>query len=308
MAAAGDVDEEFIIPPERTFSLPYFMRKVFAVDEPNAGNDWNKVLIIAIHSIMLELGFVLSPLHSSSSAPVKGNKQIYNRFRLPHGWASVFPETCLHYTLPSMPFTFYSRSGFATVPTVVLKFQVIGKFVIVYGSPATNGSEEVYRLCLDASRFVPPINFTWASSGTADDSQKRRKEEEDKYVNTYPENEIYELRRIVKDKIGLPLKTILCEKRGLKAPTSFMALPYHLKPEILKSLSDADKAKVSCVCWELRRLVMEEKNGHDLVGTSSCPIGNRRASADEAGKGQRRPPGWTVCYSYSKFRCLIRIR
>jgi F-box protein 7 len=98
-------------------------------------------------------------------------------------------------------------------------------------------------VCLNENRFVPAISL--ANRDSVDSINEE---------NGYPESEIFEFWKMVKDGLVLPLLIDLCEKTGLAPPPCFMRLPAELKLKILESLHGVDLAKVGCVCSELRYL------------------------------------------------------
>lgn len=69
-----------------------------------------------------------------------------------------------------------------------------------------------------------------------------------------PENEVFELWKIVKDQLALPLLIDLCEKAGLGLPPCLVRLPSDLKLRILEFLPGVDIARMACVCKEMRYL------------------------------------------------------
>ncbi|KAF3445443.1 hypothetical protein FNV43_RR10619 [Rhamnella rubrinervis] len=158
--------------------------------------DWSKLMIHAVHAVLVESGFVR--LHYVSGIPV-------DQFRFPRKKAFTLS---IHYTLPEI------LAINLTEPSVVVKFQSLGNFVIVYGTLANEGP--AHRLCLDRNRSLPT--------------------------------------RIVKDGLALPLLIDLCAKVGLPPPPCLAGLPPELELKIMELLPGNDIAKLECVCKEFRNL------------------------------------------------------
>nr|DAD48234.1 TPA_asm: hypothetical protein HUJ06_018171 [Nelumbo nucifera] len=226
-----DVDESVLMG--NSSSVPCFLRKVLKEDISNAESG-RKLLIMAVHAVLLESGFVC--FDSASAKKIDG-------VHLPEGWASMSTAVRVHYTLPDL-----LVSGCDVLETVILKFQTLGKFVNVYGSLTTKGSG-VYGLSLDESRFVPSINFVWtiynSQSGVID---------KDGSSKSSHEKEVFEFWKLVKDGLALPLLIDLCDETGLDPPPCFMRLPTELKIRVLELLPGVDVAKFGCVCSEMKYL------------------------------------------------------
>jgi F-box protein 7 len=210
----------------KKFSERCFLRRVLSKELGDFGGD-HALLVIAVHAVFLESGFV--GFDSVSGMRV-------DRFHLADEWPSKAFTVSLWYTLPELLGHGYSTFG-NVVENVVLKFQSLGHFVVIYGSLAKGGSG-LYRVCLNENRFVPAISLVDSIS------------EE----NGCPESEIFEFWKTVKDGLVLPLLIDLCEKTGLCPPPCFMRLPADLKLKILESLHGVDLARVECVCSELKYL------------------------------------------------------
>ncbi|KAF8377676.1 hypothetical protein HHK36_031060 [Tetracentron sinense] len=225
-------DDESVVVG-KSCSVPCFLSKVFTEDMGNADGD-RKLLIIAVHAVMLESGFVC--FDPSTEKKIDG-------FHLPQGWASTGFTVGLGYTLPSLV-----GSGHGAVESVALKFQVLGKFVTVYGSVTSEVSGS-YRVCLDETCFLQSINFVWRNFDSIDAMN-----EKDGSSKSFHERKVFEFWKIVKDGLALPLLIDLCEKTGLAPPPCLMRLPTELKIRVLELLPGVDMAKVGCVCSELRYL------------------------------------------------------
>ncbi|KAE8708411.1 pentatricopeptide repeat-containing family protein [Hibiscus syriacus] len=213
-------------------SEPYFLRKVMS-EELGDNGSIHKLFAIAVHAVLLESGFV-------GIDPVSGMQN--DRFHLPDEFASPFS---LCYSLPELLRADYnSSSGSNLTDYVVLKFLTLGQFIQVYGS-LVKGSM-LHKLSLDEHRFAPTLNLVWVNCGKND--------KKDGSINSYPENEVFEFWRIVKDGLALPLLIDLCSETGLALPACLIRLPTELKLKILESLPGADIARMECVCSEMRYL------------------------------------------------------
>lgn len=229
-------DDVSILEGGKSFSVPCFLRKVFSKEVGDGGGGDHKLLVIAVHAVLLESGFV-------GFDSVLGMK--FEGFHIPGEWPSSAFTLSLWYTLPQV-----TDQGNG-VETVLLKFRRLGKYVTVYGSLAKNGSG-LYRVCLDEDRLVFLLNIMWANCNSVDDPNGKVS-----LSNLYPEIEVFEFWRTVKDRLALPLLIDLCEKAGLAPPPSFMRLPTDLKLKIVECLPAVDVAKVGCVCSELHYLSLD---------------------------------------------------
>lgn len=222
-------DESSVSEVGKSFSVPSFLRKVFTEELGDDGGLNHKLLVIAVHAVLLESGFVeidpVSKLIKSSNFDVQGNWYLAS----------------FHYALPNIV-----TAG--SIETVKIKFQNLGKCCRVYGS-LVNGTG-VYSVLLDEDRLVPFLNVVWANCGQVFATM----EENNKVSSIEPEKEVFEFWRKMKDGLALPLLIDLCEKAGFQLPPCFMRLPTELKLKILESVSGVDIAKVSCACSELRYL------------------------------------------------------
>ncbi|KAJ7967605.1 F-box protein SKIP22-like [Quillaja saponaria] len=210
-------------------SEPCFLRRVLREELGEEVSD-QKLLAIAVHAVILDSGFVgLDSLSSKKNG----------RFHFPSDWPAVSSTLSLRYTLPVI---LYDGSG--ANESVCLKFQSLGHFVNIYGS-LSNGGLGLYRVCLDKSKFARTIDLMRANSDSKNSMENR---------DDYPEHEVFEFWKIVKDGLALPLLIDICEKAGLGPPPCFMRLPTELKLKFLENLPGTDLAKVGCTCSELRYL------------------------------------------------------
>ncbi|XP_059448354.1 LOW QUALITY PROTEIN: F-box protein SKIP22-like [Corylus avellana] len=209
----------------KKFSERRFLRRVLG----DYGSDpVRKLLTIAVHAVLLESGLI--GFDSVSGMRV-------NQLHLANGWPSNSRSVSLWYTLPELLGNGYCNSGnVVELESVVSKFQSLGHLVIIHGCLAKGGSG-LYRVCLNGNGFVPAINL-------ANSDEETR----------YPESEILEFWKMVKDGLVLPLLIHLCEKTGLGGPPCCMHLPPELKLKIFESLPSSDLVKVGYVCSALRDL------------------------------------------------------
>ena len=101
-------------------------------------------------------------------------------------------------------------------------------------------------MCLNENRFVPALESLWAANSDSNDEINNQE--------GYPEIEVFEFWKTVKDEIALPLLIDLCEMAGLVLPPCLMRLLPDLKLKIFESLPVVDLVKVGCVCSELQNL------------------------------------------------------
>lgn len=217
------------------FSEPYFLRKVLGEELGDDGRN-HRLLAIAVHAVLLDSGFV-------GFDPV--SKLRIDRFRLPDEWPS---PVSICYSLPEL-LSADGSSGSNFTDYVVLKFQSLGHFFLVYGSLG-NGGSGLHKLTLDEYRFVPTLDLVWAYC----DKNESTNANKDGSFNSYPENEVFEFWKIVKHGLALPLLIDLCYKTGLNLPPCFISLPTDLKLKILELLPGVDLARMACVCSEMRYL------------------------------------------------------
>ncbi|XP_068657284.1 F-box protein SKIP22-like [Aristolochia californica] len=206
-------------------SVPGFLKKVLKEEVDKVDGNCNRLLIVAVHGALLESGFV--GFDSMKGCMIDG-------FGLPEGWAGTAkPLLRVEYSVPSLVLPYSS--------TVALKVVSLGKYVSIYGSVV--GSPNVFHINLNASLLAPAIDSTCKRYGRSDECS-----------GSADEKAVFELWKIVKDKLSLPLLMELSEKAGLTPPPCFMRLPVDLKIHILECLPGTDIAKMACVCLELKYL------------------------------------------------------
>ncbi|XP_020239863.1 F-box protein SKIP22 [Cajanus cajan] len=213
-----------------TNSEPFFVRRVLKEALGNNVSDF-KLLVFTVHGIVLESGFVRVDLDSVMDVGCS---------HMLEDPPSVFSSVVsLRYTLPEILTNGASHS-------VNIKFQTLGHFVNVCGSLSDDVGSRLHCVCLDKRKCVRPLELMLAnceSKGSVNDSG-----------DFQFGNEVFEMWKMVKDRLALPLLIDLCEKAGLDLPPCFMRLPMELKLMILERLPGVDLAKVACTCSELRYL------------------------------------------------------
>ncbi|KAL3614376.1 hypothetical protein CASFOL_042450 [Castilleja foliolosa] len=224
----------------KSFSVPGFLKKVAMAElgflrkvsmaELGHGAGKNlRLIVIGIHMVMLETGFVCFDKKANIVA---------DGFTFLKKWSSSPFNVSLCYTLQE------SLSS-CVIKSVVLKFQTLGKFINVYSTLESGPGKKssTHRVQLDEDQMVPFLTAVLANCVG-----------ETGVILGNLEKKVFEFWRTVKDSIVLPLLIDLCEEIGLQLPPCFMRLPTDLKMRILESLPGTDVARASCVCSELRHL------------------------------------------------------
>ncbi|XP_047974914.1 putative F-box protein At1g23770 [Salvia hispanica] len=125
---------------DRSFSESGFLRKVFEAEDGD-----HKLVVIAVHAVMLESGFV--GFDARANAVVDG-------LQLRLGLSYTLPECVV-------------ASGEA-IKHVVLKFQSLGNYLNVHGT-LVNGSAKggrcLFRVRLNEDELIPLLNLVRANSG-----------------------------------------------------------------------------------------------------------------------------------------------
>ncbi|KAG9440651.1 hypothetical protein H6P81_020816 [Aristolochia fimbriata] len=207
-------------------SVPGFLKKVLKEEVDNVKGNHSRLLIVAVHGAFLESGFV--GFDSTKGCIIDG-------FRLPQGWASTAkPVQRMDYSVPAL-----ILPNSSVLDSVALKVVSLGKFVSIYGSVV--GNSNVFHINLDVSEMAPAIDSIHKGHGSSDGTS-----------GSADEKTVFELWKLVKDKLSLPLLIELSEKTGLAPPPCFMRLPVDLKIHILECLPGSDIAKMACVCLDLK--------------------------------------------------------
>ncbi|KAK3413997.1 hypothetical protein EUGRSUZ_I02495 [Eucalyptus grandis] len=217
------------------FSEPCFLKRVLREELGGDGGD-HRLLVIAVHAVLLESGFV-------AVDPVTGVPA--HRFHLSDQWPSTAFMMTLQYSLPELVAKTQGRN---VSESVVLKFVSLGHFISVYGRLAKT-KLALRRVCLNERRFAPIIDEMWAKG---DDDVEGN--EDGGSLNSSSEKEVFEFWKIVKDGLALPLLIDLTERAGLPLPSCFTCLPTELKLRIFELLPGIDLARVGCVSSDLQYL------------------------------------------------------
>lgn len=225
-------DEAVVV---RSNSEPFFVKRVLREALGNDVSDF-KLLVFAVHAVILESGFVRVDEVSGISISCS---------HLLDEWPSSMIS--LRYTLPEILTNGSSH-------TVNLKIQTLGHLVNVCGSLFDDVGSKLHRVCLDKCKFARPLGLMLANSESKASSNDGGGD--DPCGNG---NEVFELWKMVKDRLALPLLIDLCEKAGLDLPPCFMRLPMELKLMILEYLPGVDLAKVAFTCSELRYLASSDE-------------------------------------------------
>ncbi|KAM1760631.1 hypothetical protein ACFX12_003485 [Malus domestica] len=223
-----------LVGNNKKYSILFFLMKVLR-EVLLEDRSFHKLLVIAVHAVFLEFGFV--QFDSFSGAQV-------DRFHLSDEWPTTPFTLSFTYTMPEIlknrnncVYVFGSLIG---IDGVLIRFQKVCNSVYVFGSVIGSGSGS-YWVQLNPERFGPMIRMLNDTKGLV------------------AKEEVLELWKIVKDEIVLPLAIDLCANAGLPAPPSFMQLPSEIQMKILRLLPGVDIAMVGCVCKELRDLANDDE-------------------------------------------------
>ncbi|KAL5713203.1 hypothetical protein ACHQM5_015305 [Ranunculus cassubicifolius] len=219
--------DQLMLSPMESLDLSNLLLNAF-MEEVASGNnqEGHQLLIISVHAVFLGSGFVC--FQSSEETKING-------FHLPLGWRSR-PTVSVQYTLPQL-----LRASDQVVESVEIKIQSMGKFVYFHGSLGCHNNPVGFSR-LDASRFLPFIKSICMRNETEESTRR------------FHEKELFELWKITKDGLVLPLLTDLCYKTGLEPPPCFTSLLADLKLKILEFLPGIDVARIGCVSSELKYL------------------------------------------------------
>lgn len=194
-------------------SIPAILQRILVTEHGHVRRP-SDLLVLAVHAVMLETGFIV----------VNAMEEGYT---LPGGWSNGGIAN-ISYTLPEI------RDAGNNVGNVVLKSLTLGNNVVVYGT-ITGGILQPLKLSMLASKHIIGNVVS-----------------HDDLISSY--SDLFELWKCAKDELSLPLLTAMCEMAGLLAPSSFLVIPTELKMKILERLPALDLVKVGCSCSELRHL------------------------------------------------------
>lgn len=150
--------------PEKSFSsIPDILQRVLLVEFPKV-KEKQAILVLAVHAVMLETGFVLQqPLGVVGSSQGCG---------LPAGWSGKGGLVSLTYTLPEIIRAATSGQQ-SSVGNAILRCQIVGNALVVYGAVIGGGGSEVYRVSLPVLRYLHK-DLVVEDSGNAGDALKVR--------------------------------------------------------------------------------------------------------------------------------------
>ncbi|XP_024396266.1 uncharacterized protein [Physcomitrium patens] len=276
-------------------SLPDLLQRVLQ-HEHGKVKERQAFLVLAIHAVMLETGFVLQhPTDAVGSS---------DRCGLPVDWSGKGGLANLTYTLPEITTAASASAQTSAVGDALLRCQFIGNFLVVYGAVTGGQGSEVYRLSLPVSRYLQKDFVVEDKDNTRDALKNLAKDGEEIKEGATPMEcltsegivtpskvdmfcNVFELWQQVKDNLSLPLLTCICEKAGLQPPASLLLLPTELKIKLLENLPAAALATLCCVCSELKFLASSEE------------LWKARFKAEFKSDATRAPGGrgWKVAYA-----------
>ncbi|KAM7258286.1 hypothetical protein ACFE04_014027 [Oxalis oulophora] len=201
-----------------------YLNKVLIEELGHDARDYRCQVVAAVHAGMLESGFVRIDEVSGSKA---------HRLQFPE---AGFSSLSFRYR----PLDFWGEYD----ESVVLKFQSLGHFVMVYGSLTKTGSSS-FRLSWAKDKIAPILDIVHLHNTDQSFVQGQEKE-------------VLEFWKMVKDELAFPLLIDLCYSIGVAFPPSLMGLPKELKLKILVSLPGVDLAKMECVCKEMKTLASDD--------------------------------------------------
>ncbi|KAL8060764.1 hypothetical protein ABFX02_02G046700 [Erythranthe guttata] len=217
-----------------SFSLPEFVKQLFVEQWGNDAAYYHKLIVIVVHAIMLDFGFASFDTRSNS---------IVSAFHLRSELNSDLFKISLFYTLPQ------NDCG-KCIRYIVLKFQILGDLMNIYGTLSENASGERRRIVThsvqaDEYELIPFLNVIWSNCWVNNGGL---------LIETPSRRAMLEFMRNVRDNLALPLLIDLREASSLIPPPCFMKLPNDIKLKILELLPCVDLATVSCASSELRDL------------------------------------------------------
>ncbi|ONK72952.1 uncharacterized protein A4U43_C04F25290 [Asparagus officinalis] len=200
-------------------SFPCFLKRVMELEKEEIKGNLG-FLVVAVHAVFLESGFLVCSGEDGSC--------------LPKDWNSGTALLSVQYTVPALLGHIQER-GFKVA---TLKFSVMKYHVSVYGY--LNREPDVYRLHLDLSKVMALLVFLGDR------------------VSREEEKEVFQFWKTVKDGLCLPLLIDICQKNGLPLPPCFARLPTELIFRVLELLPGVDIARFGCTGSEMRYLTSNE--------------------------------------------------
>ncbi|CAI9104466.1 OLC1v1003142C1 [Oldenlandia corymbosa var. corymbosa] len=252
-------DDEMLRKP---FYVPELLNKAFKKELGGLGDTdsdccrrcicqclGRKLLVIAIHCVFIESGFIGFDMDS---------KSVVKTFQFRNAWPSDTRDLSLFYTLRRRP-----SSSNLECPVVQLDFDYPSKYMSLFGYLLLDSSAWTttttmrmrHGVQLNELESASYFGAVWANCGPGLKDKIRT----DKGSMRSPEEQVIEFWRAVKDNLALPFLTDLCEEFGLDPLVPcFMMLPTDVKLKILELLRGDYVAKLGCVCQELRSLTSSE--------------------------------------------------
>lgn len=233
--------------------------------------------MIAVHAVLLESGFVV--IDPISGRPFESDLRPPPHLSVSEQWPKLDCAMSVWYALPQI----------LRMPIKMI-FRPRGKSIIAYASFGSLGPY-LWWAQLDERRFGQAIDSFWRMRDT-----KGLVDGGDEWFWRYKSpvgKQVYEIWKIVKDGIVLPLQTELYPKVGLRIPTRFKDLLPELKTKILELVPGVDVAKAICVCKGFKRLADGDerlwKRKFDMKFGASSDIG--RGGQDRQDQQDQRL-GW----------------
>nr|XP_010904578.2 putative F-box protein At1g23770 [Elaeis guineensis] len=180
-------------------------------------------LVIAVHAVFLDCGFVLA----DAGEPL-----------LPDGWHSPSATVSVRYTLPKLLSPLPPESNGTAV---VLSFSATALDDVSINGSLDQPDSRIYRISFDISKLAGPLIKSMHG------------------MNEKEEKKVLKLWRTVSDELSRPLLIEICSKNGLPVPYSLMSLPTDLKTRILDFLPGVDLARMQCVCAEWKQLASSDQ-------------------------------------------------
>ncbi|MCO5610668.1 hypothetical protein L7F22_064909 [Adiantum nelumboides] len=199
-------------------SIPAILQRILNAEHGSVSRP-SDFLLLAVHAVMLETGFVVM-------------NSVEEGHTLPGGWSNGgVANIC--YSLREMP------NAVNGVGSVVVKFLTLGGNVVIFGTITGSGLSPRKLSMLTSKHII-------GNAVSHDDP-----------ISSF--SDVFELWKCAKDELSLPLLTTLCETTGLPPPSSLLIIPTELKMKILERLSALELVKVGSSCSELRHLCANDE-------------------------------------------------
>ena len=162
-AETMELDDGSSVLSRKKYFEHYFLRRVLREELGGGDGSDHKLMVIAIHAVLSESGFV--GFDSVSGMRVDG-------FHLPDVWPSKAFTMSLCYTLPELLGTVNVNGNYNVPESIVLKFQNMGHCINIYGW--AKGGSGLHHVCLNENRFVPALESVWVVNGDSNDEIKNQ--------------------------------------------------------------------------------------------------------------------------------------